>query len=170
MSQNERCTCEQCAKMKNPRHVHNERTTLEGFVCHFRIMRDGRTQNYVALLVVEVGDGRSLQTGATFNPPAGTKQQDAISAIIRSAVDDGVLNDLLGEATVLREEARIDAEEGVDVKALARKLEEDMTRMLQQDMAQTGRSPLDALRARMEAVAAQDPFRPVRPKVKTYLN
>jgi len=163
-----RCTCEQCARMKNPRPVHNEASMQEGFLCHFLIMRDGRTQKYAATMLVEVGDGRTLQSGSEFTLLPGTKQEDAVRAIIEAAVEGGVLDELLCEATLLRHEDTAGVQQEVtDIKALARKLEADMTRMLQQDMANGAESPLEALRARAEAM---DPFRPVKPKAKTYLN
>lgn len=178
MNQTKRCECELCEKMKNPKPVHREQTQMDGFTCHFLIVRDGRTQNYAASMLVEVGNGKAVHTCSEFTMARGTPQEDAISDIIHAAVEQGVLEDLLVGA---REAWREDVN---STDTMVEEIKQDLTRMFQQ-AAQRGVTPGEALRARlaemreeaeremMREVAqemAQDPFRPVGPKGKTYLN
>lgn len=170
MDKTERCTCEQCRKMKNPHPVHAETNVQEGFTCHFRIVRDGRTQNYAAAMMVEVGDGRMVQSGSEFKLAPGTKQAQAISEIIHTAVDAGVLDELLTEATYLLTQK---PQPGPGPRTVNPAVQEGTAFMLAfiEKALMAGKDPLKAMAERLEEVERKDPFRPIAPpKDKPYLN
>jgi hypothetical protein len=164
------CNCDVCATMKNPVTVHLERRMEDGFSCVFAIIRDGKTQNYRAVMEVEVTPDHVLTRGADFKMRKGVPQKEAVRAIIVEAAASGVLDEMLEQARA--------ADEQLDPQALVEGLKADLTRMFQQ-AAQEGVSPGDALRQRLaemrreadrEMAALEDPFRPVQPKTKQYLN
>jgi hypothetical protein len=179
--------------MKNPRPVYNERSVLSGFQCHLLIMRDGRTQQYAATVLVEVGDGRTLQSSSEFTIAPGTKQHEAVDDIILAAVP--VTADLLDEAEALMDPRSLALDE-MEGDALVRRLDERLAEARKQNEVSPGKlsmseaerivadvlikgalrglSPIEAVEARLAEVDAaeahRDPFGPVRIKAKTYLN
>ena len=164
------CTCDVCKNMKNPVLVHREEHMEDGFPCTFAIVRDGRTQNYRAVMEVEVTPDHVLTRGADFKLRKGVPQKQAVSAIIKEAAASGVLDEMLEEAHA--------ADEQLSPEVLVEGLKADLPRLFQQ-AAQEGVSPGDALHQRLaemrrdadrEMAALEDPFRPVQPKAKQYLN
>lgn len=163
----ERCPCEQCQKMKNPRLVFKEGGSLRDVPFCLRIMRDGRTQNYAASLAVLVSPNRTIQSGCEFKMGPGTTQDAAVQDLVFVAYESGVLDDLVAEALEQRAAEQpgprnVDPEVRDGTNLILRIIEGALM---------AGQNPLEALKRRAEQVEQADPFRPIGPgKPKPYLN
>lgn len=163
------CTCDVCKNMKDPVLVHREERMEDGFLCVFAVIRDGRTQNYRAVMEIEVTPDHVLTRGADFKLRKGVPQQEAVRAIIVEAAASGVLDEMLEEAHA--------ADKQLDIEEVFEGMKADLTRLFQQAGLE-GISPGEAVGRRLSQLAREegleapeDPFRPVRAKPsKQYLN